>query len=250
MHTRTLAVAGASLSLAGILALTAPLAASAHVRVDPDQAQPGSYSVLTVRVPNESATAGTVGVTVSLPQDTPFTSVSYQPVPGWHATVTTAPLPKPVTIEGTTVTTAPAAVTWTADAGTQIGPGQFQQFAITVGPVPNTASVLLPTTQAYSDGSTVSWDQKPDANGGEPEHPAPVLYITAQPPADGHSASPVVTSTPAPAASAADPSAATATALAVALAGLLFGAAGLVVAVFALTRMRAARPRVPDEAKQ
>jgi len=32
--------------------------------------------------------------------------------------------------------------------------------------------------QTYSDGSTVNWDEK-SADGAEPEHPAPVLQLTA-----------------------------------------------------------------------
>lgn len=261
MRTRTLASAGAALALAGALALSAPLAASAHVRVDPDQAQAGGYSVLTFRVPNESATAGTVKVKVDLPTATPFTSVSYQPIPGWTATVTTSALPKPVKIGGTTVTEAPTSVVWTADPGTQVGPGQFQQFVVSAGPVPDTGAVRLPTTQTYSDGTVVAWDQATDSKGTEPEHPAPTLYINDAPPGTGHgsgqasgpsaahSAAPSVTTTPAASTADTEASDATAvTALAIGLAGVVLGAVGLVVAALALTRMRAAAARGGDRA--
>jgi hypothetical protein len=96
MTRRTIMTATTAALAAVALAIAAPLSASAHVRVDPDQASPGGYTVLTFRVPTESATAGTVKLEVDLPTATPFTSVSYQPVAGWSAKVTTSTLPKPV----------------------------------------------------------------------------------------------------------------------------------------------------------
>ena len=47
----------AALGAAALLTLAAPLAASAHVRVNPAQVDPGSYATLTFKVPTESATA-------------------------------------------------------------------------------------------------------------------------------------------------------------------------------------------------
>ncbi|MFD1715943.1 YcnI family protein [Amnibacterium flavum] len=165
----------------GVLALAAPLAASAHVSVSPDQAEPGSYSLLTFRVPNESETAGTIALSVALPTDTPFASVSVEPVDGWTATVNRGALPEPVDQNGTEITEAATSITWQADEGTQIDPGEFQRFAISVGPVPETGSIALPATQTYSDGEVVEWAD--DADG---EYPAPVLYVTDAPAADHH----------------------------------------------------------------
>ncbi|GAB3611150.1 hypothetical protein GCM10027414_32760 [Humibacter ginsengiterrae] len=234
-HTLAAAVAAAIAAIA--LAVAAPLAASAHVRVDPDQAAPGGYSVLTFRVPTESATAGTVGLEVDFPTATPFTSVSYQPVPGWSATVTTSKLAKPVKISGATVTEAPTKIVWTADPGVQIKPGQFQQFSISAGIVPDTGKIEMPAIQTYSDGSVVKWDQPTPASGEEPEHPAPTLYINDAPPSSSKTAPTVVTSTPAPAAS--STSATDAVALGLGIAGLALAAIALVVAVLGLVR----RPR-------
>ncbi len=73
---RTLAGIGAGLVLVAGL----PLAASAHVTINPDQAKAGSWTYVTFRVPNESPTAKTVGLDIHLPTDTPFTHVSYQAV--------------------------------------------------------------------------------------------------------------------------------------------------------------------------
>lgn len=254
MKTRTLARNGLGLAAATLLALALPLAASAHVKVAPDEASPGEYATLTFRVPTESNTASTVKVEVDLPTKTPFTSVSYQAVAGWSAKVVTEKLPKPVKIPGATVTEAPTKIMWTAKNGAGIEPGQFQQFVISAGKVPDTGSVLLPATQTYSDGTVVHWDQKASASGEEPEHPAPVLYINDSPPAAGDStpsASPEVstgstTGTYLGSGTAStdvmDSSAATsadaALGIGLGIAGLALGAIAVVLSVIALTRRR------------
>jgi len=83
---RPVAVGAAAVALT----VAVPLAAQAHVHVDPGQASAGSYAVLTFRVPTESATASTTKVVVDLPADHPFSSLSYQPVPGWTTKVVTS----------------------------------------------------------------------------------------------------------------------------------------------------------------
>ncbi len=147
------------------------VAADAHVRVHADSTAAGSFSQLTFRVPNESPTAGTVKVEAQLPQDTPFAFVSVKPVPGWKADVKEAKLPQPIENEGTTLTKAARTVTWTAEKGTQIAPGQYQEFSISAGPLPDPKQLLLPTLQTYSDGEVVSWDEPTPASGEEPETP-------------------------------------------------------------------------------
>ncbi|OUE07881.1 DUF1775 domain-containing protein [Clavibacter michiganensis] len=237
---RRRAVRSAAALVGGVaLAVAAPLAASAHVRVSPDQAAAGGYSTLTFTVPTESATATTTRVTVDLPQDTPFSSLSTEPVPGWTAAVTTEALDAPVQTDDATITDAPIEVTWTADDGVGLAAGEFQRFTVSVGPVPETGSIVLPAHQGYSDGSVVDWDETTPASGEEPEHPAPVLYVDDMPPADAMSA---MTTTAAPDATvvAAPDSSATTSAVAVGLGvgGLALGAVAVVVAVFALTRVR------------
>lgn len=173
---RISAAAGAGL----LLALAAPLAASAHVSIDPASAEPGSYTIVTVKVPNESATAGTSKVEIDLPTDTPFTSVRYIPVAGWTAQLVTTTLPEPVEISGTEITEAVTSVVWTADVGSEIADGQLRQFELSLGPVPDTGSVVLPAIQTYTDGEVVEWAGTEDGA----EYPAPVLYINDAPAGD------------------------------------------------------------------
>ncbi|MGO4534975.1 YcnI family copper-binding membrane protein [Leifsonia sp. 2MCAF36] len=239
---KTTFAASIATTSAALLLLASPLAATAHVRVDPGTATPGSYTTLTFRVPTESATAGTVKLVVDLPTATPFTSVSYLPLVGWTTTVDTEKLAKPVKTDDGTITEAPIRVTWTADSGVQVAPGQFQQFTVSAGAVPDTGSVLFATHQYYSDGSVVDWDQRTPASGAEPEHPAPTLYIDDPAPSTGGARSLVATSAPQPQ-PAAPGTTATVVSLTVGVGGLALGAIALVVAVFALTRVSGGRER-------
>jgi uncharacterized protein YcnI len=225
---RLLAVAGAALALtAGLTLVDTP--AEAHVRVRSDSTASGSYGALTFRVPNESATAGTTKLAVELPQDTPFRSVSVKPVPGWDVTTTEEPLPEPVESDGATLTRAVRTVTWTATKGSEIAVGQYQEFSLSVGPLPAPGVVPLPAVQSYADGEVVRWDQPAPASGGEPEHPVPVLEITAAGASDHDGA-------PAPAATVAAAGQPDRTARALGGSALAVAVAGLVVAVLARRR--------------
>lgn len=231
----------AVVALASAAVLGSAVAASAHVHVDPATTVAGSYSVLTVRVPNESATASTTQVVVDLPTDVPFTYVATEPVPGWTATVEEGDLPAPVEVAGATITQAPLRVVWTADPGEGAGiaDGEFQRFAMSAGPLPEAGTdVVLPAHQTYSDGSVVDWDQVA-AGDEEPEYPAPVFTTTepadatAEPAADTEAATAEVPADATPAAEA--PS----NALPISL-----GAAALVAALAALVvALRSRRTR-------
>ncbi len=154
--------------------------ASAHVTVNPNTAVAGSYTKLTFRVPNESAKASTVKLTVNFPMDHPFASVSIKKQPGWAATTTTSKLSAPISDDdNATITQAVSSITWTADASGKIALGEFAEFDVSVGPVPKVPSIAFEAIQTYDDGSVVKWDQPTPASGAEPEHPAPVLTISA-----------------------------------------------------------------------
>lgn len=222
------------------LALGAGIA-GAHVTVNPSTAAPGSYSVLTFRVPNESPTAGTVGLTIALPTATPLASVRYRAVPGWTAKAVTSKLAKPVTEGKITITEPVTSVTFTAAAGTRLAPGEFAEFDLSVGPLPDTASLSFPTAQRYDDGSVVNWsDPAPAAGAAEPEHPAPTLTLSAAgtaASAGGHE-DVAVTAAPAGPMSTSDT-----TARLLGVVGVVIGAAALLVSALALRRARR-RPAV------
>lgn len=184
MITRTLARAG--LAAGGALTLGLVLAgpASAHVTIRPDVDTAGSYAKITVRVPNESDTAGTVQVKLDLPADTPIPSVRVQPHAGWTAEVTRTQFPEPVQVGDRTLEEAVTSITWTAEPGVRIGPDEFDEFAVSVGPLPEAGTYLFPATQTYDDGEVVAWAEETVEGGEEPEHPAPVLEVVEAPAED------------------------------------------------------------------
>jgi uncharacterized protein YcnI len=159
----------------------------------------GSYSTVSFKVPNEEDSASTVKIEVNLPADHPVASVSLQPVPGWTAQVTKSKLTTPLKTDDGTVDEAVTKITWT---GGKIAPGQFQQFPVSLGPLPDDAAALsFKTLQTYSNGDIVRWIDLPQTGQPEPEHPAPTLQLTAAAPEGG---APAATGSPA-AAPAADP---------------------------------------------
>ncbi|MBT2519864.1 YcnI family protein [Arthrobacter sp. ISL-28] len=187
---RTLKTAVSAALAAGLLAAGAD-AASAHVTVDPSSTSEGGFTKLTFSVPNESETAKTNRLEVTLPTDTPLTSVSVKPMDGWKARVITTDLPKPVQMDGATVTKAPTSVIWTADTAHQIGQNEFQTFTLSVGRLPAAGTTLtLPAAQGYTDGTTVKWADtdahdhsgattSAPASEAKKSHPAPSFVTTA-----------------------------------------------------------------------
>ncbi|MEU6562982.1 YcnI family copper-binding membrane protein [Nocardia nova] len=157
-----------------LVALAAP--AAAHVQSDGTPVTKGGYGLVHLIVPGESATANTVGLTVTIPAGVDLKSARTQPVPGWKASV-----------ERDQATARVTRIVWTADTPADgFGNTEYREFSFSAGPWPkNVDSVALPADQRYSDGSVVSWNEIAVDKASEPEHPAPVVPVTAT--AAGHS---------------------------------------------------------------
>ena len=213
-----------------LLVLAAPLAASAHVKISPNTAAAGDDIQVTFRVPNEEENAGTVRVEINLPTKTPFADAEYEPVAGWDARVVEAKLAKPIKNDGVEVTSAPVKIIYTAQPGVSIKAGQFQEFPVALDLTPDTGSVNFPTIQTYSNGDVVKWNQPTPADGDEPDHPAPTLYINDAPPTDTESGVTIAATS--------DAASTASTALILGTAGLALGVIALVLGVFAFVRSR------------
>jgi uncharacterized protein YcnI len=176
------------IALVSVMGITAALAAApawAHVHVAADHTTPGDDAILTFSVPNESDKgATTTELTVALPD---LTEVSVEHIPGW-----TSRLDRNVAA-GTV-----KSITWTAAPGAGIPPDEFALFRVTAT-LPTGASASFPTTQTYSDGTVVRWDQPTPAGGAEPEHPVPTLALGAAPHDAADQPSPPVSASPVPA---------------------------------------------------
>jgi uncharacterized protein len=155
------------------------LPASAHVTVHSADAAPGGYAELTFRVPTERNDASTVKLQVNFPADDPLASISVKPHPGWTFAVTNKKLAKPLTTDDGSVTSVVSAITWTAKPGQGIGPGEYDDFSVSAGPMPKSGTLRFPARQTYSNGSVVSWIEVAAPGAPEPEHPAPSLTISA-----------------------------------------------------------------------
>ncbi|MFD9129160.1 YcnI family protein [Kitasatospora sp. NPDC059571] len=226
--------------LAGSVVLACAVPAFAHVTVQPGTAAQGDYTAVAFRVPDESDTASTTKLEVNLPTDHPVASVATQPLPGWTAATEKTKLTTPLkTDDGDEITEAVTKITWTADAGTKIAPGQFQEFKISLGPLPtDTDKLVFKALQTYDDGSVVRWIEDAKQGQPEPQHPAPVLTLTkaaADGTADAAPAKTTAQAAPAPtaptAASSSDSAART-----LAVVGIVVGVAGAALGAYGLRR--------------
>ena len=181
--TRIRRTATAAAALAFTAAATAVLGfagpASAHVTVNPKEATQGGYARVAFRVPNESDTASTTKLEVVLPENAPVGSVSTMPVPGWTVAMEKRKVDPPIEVHGSQLTEAVSKITWTATGDAAVKPGQFQEFPVSMGPLPQVDSMVFKVLQTYSDGNISRWIDEPAPGAEEPENPAPVLTLTA-----------------------------------------------------------------------
>lgn len=202
------------LAAAAAATLLAPAAAGAHVTLQPGEAPAGGYTRLDVRVPNERDDAATTKIAIQFPPG--FESASYEPVPGWTAKVTKAG----------------GEVSRLTFSGGEIGPGEFQDFGLSLKMPEGDAGAKLTfkALQTYDDGEVVRWIGPEDS-----DDPAPTVTLAA-----GEGGAHAAAATPA-AASAADDGGGDG----LAVAALVVGAVALIAALVAVVRRR---PVVPREA--
>lgn len=183
MFTSLRRLAGAVI-VSGVTVLSTSPAAAAHVDAKLDGAGPGGFGVVTLGVPTEAGKPATTKVEVRIPEETPLRTVRAEPVAGWTLDIQKRKIDPPLLKDdGTPVNEVVSTVTWTAAPGTGIPQGQFQEFALYVGPLPESDTLSLPTTQTFFDGSTEAWAER--SNGADkPKFPVPTVTI-GQPAATG-----------------------------------------------------------------
>ncbi|MEV7328855.1 YcnI family protein [Micromonospora sp. NPDC093244] len=230
---RRTATAAAALAFTAVAVLGFAGAASAHVTVNPKEATQGGYARVAFRVPNESDTASTTKLEVVLPENAPVGSVSTQPVPGWTVAVEKRKVDPPIDVHGSQITEAVSKITWTAAGDAAVKPGQFQEFGVSMGPLPKVESMVFKTLQTYSDGNVSRWIDEPQPGGEEPEKPAPVLTLTAAAPSASAAPSAAVASRDDD-----DDEESDGLAVGLAIAGLVAGLAGLALGGLAFARTR------------
>ncbi|MDQ1538043.1 MAG: hypothetical protein QOE58_2436 [Actinomycetota bacterium] len=232
--------------------LTVPLAAAglivagamtawAHVEVEADPATAGASDVtLTFHVPNEEAPAVTTAVTFVMPPDHLLVGVTAKPQNGFKATTVTRHLAVAVPGAHGPVSDVAAQVTF---SGGKISGKDEKPFVLHIDRMPpGVRALTFKALQRYSNRTTVAWIEVAADGGAEPEHPAPVLKLAAQPASASSTLAPVVsTSTARPASgtkTAAAPKASTSSASGSTALPLVLGSLALVMAVFVLVLRR------------
>jgi len=232
---RVVAVTATATTLVAVIALPA----SAHVTVSPASQPKGATAELTFKVPNEEASATTTSVQLQIPTDHPIAQVLPRQIPGWTVAVKTTTLAKPLVTDDGTFTTAVSEIDWT---GGTIPVGQYQDFQVSVDPLPtDTNQLVFKAVQTYSNGDIVRWIDLSQTGQPAPDHPAPVLTLTAADSSDASvttASSPAATSTAAAAAGAAQSSGGNSGTV-----GIVLGALGLAAGLAALGLNLAARRR-------
>jgi periplasmic copper chaperone A len=219
----------AAAAIVAIAVLVFAMPAFAHVTTDPPSAPKGGEITLGFRVPNEETSADTTQFEIDLPTDHPLLGIDVESTPGWTAKITQVDLNRPVQTDDGAINQAVSRIVWVAGAGAGIAPGQFQEFHILVQTLPkDTDQVVFKALQTYSDGTIVRWIDPVAAGQDEPDHPTPILTLTA--PASGDVGVSHLAKK-----SAVD------SAQTIGIIGLVIGALGLVAATFAI----ATRPRRP-----
>lgn len=226
------ALAASALLAGGILALAAPLSASAHIDIDPSSAAAGSYSVLSFSLPHGCAGSPTTSISIAIPES--VVSVTPTVNPNWTVEKTSTPLATPLTDEdGTSITDRIGGVVYTAI--TPMADGLRTTFDLSLQIPTDAAGTTLefPVVQTCVAGST-NWDAHTVEGEAEPEHLAPSIAVTAAVASDEHAAAHTDTTTEASSESAdAAASAPDVLARVLGVGGLVVGVVGLVLAITA-----------------
>lgn len=226
----------ATVTLAGaaLLALSAPLAASAHVEVEPSSTAAGSYSLLTFSLGHGCDGSATTGITIDIPES--ISSVTPTVNPGWDINKVTVDQAAPATdaeaAEGETPTTRVGQVSYTAQA--PLADGLRTTFVLSLQ-IPEDAvgeTLAFPVLQSCEVGET-NWSEAIVEGEAEPAHPAPALTVTAATAGSGHGHGDADVVDADAAASTETTSTDDVLARILGIGGLVVGAVGLVVAVAA-----------------
>ncbi|MDJ0350003.1 YcnI family protein [Cryobacterium sp. PH29-G1] len=224
--------AATALTIGAALALTSPLAASAHIAVDAPTTAAGAYTVLTFALPHGCDASSTTSVSIGIPEN--IASVTPTVNAGWGVSETAVDLATPIDDgEGNTITTRTGAVLYTAD--TPFPDGLRTTFALSLQlPADAEGETLeFPVLQTCEAGET-NWNEPTVAGGNEPAHPAPAITVTAATEDEhGHAEAEATDTHDEDAATTATASSDDVLARVLGAGGLVVGAVGIVLAVTA-----------------
>jgi len=170
---RTIALSSAALGAGVLLALAAPLSASAHVGVTASTTAAGAYSVLTFSVGHGCDGSPTQTIAITIPDG--IDAVTPTVNPNWTISRVTEPLDEPIAEEdGDQITERTSQIVYTAT--TPLAADQRDTFELSLALVGEEGDVLeFPTLQTCEVGET-NW------TGEE----VPAVTLTAASAEEGH----------------------------------------------------------------
>ena len=152
----------------GVLALSAP--AAAQVSIVPDRVDGGGTQTFAFRLANERADTKSTRLELVFPQSPPVAYVEVAPSQGWTATVRPRPLDPPLQAGGKVISEVAGSLVFEGGA---VAPKQFEQFLVTMGPLPADGRLLFQATQTFANGAVAHWD--------ETTSPAPAITFGSGP---------------------------------------------------------------------
>jgi periplasmic copper chaperone A len=162
MTIRTTTLTAAGLAGGVLLAVAAPLAASAHVTVTPSGTAAGSSSVLTFAFSHGCEGSPTTSLTFDIPES--IDSVSPTVHPGW-------------TIEKVADGDRTAQVVYTATTPVEEGFRDTIELSVRLPDDAAGETIAFPVLQTCATGET-NWSEVGEEGEAEPESPAPTILVT------------------------------------------------------------------------
>lgn len=232
------AFTASALAAGVLLALSAPLAASAHVSADATSTAAGSSTLLTFAAAHGCDGSSTTSIAISIPEG--IASVAPTVTPGWDVSKVAVDLATPIDDgHGNTVTTRTGHVVYTAQTPLESGLRTAFVLSFMIPADAEGKTFEFPVLQTCEVGET-NWNQTTVDGEEEPEAPAPFIEVTAAvEDAHDHGTVPATDVHDSGAAETASTSAEDVLARVLGVGGLAVGAVGIVLAVAARRKQSA-----------
>ncbi|MEF3402223.1 YcnI family protein [Agromyces sp. CCNWLW203] len=180
---RTTLAAAVALGAGTALALAAPLAASAHVVVEPSATAAGAYTVLSFGTPHGCGESPTTKLTFTMPEG--IDRVTPTVNPGWTIEKVVEQLDEPTKdSHGANITERVSSVVYTAVTPLPTDLRDVIELSLQLPADAAGETLAFPVLQECAEGQT-DWSAIAEEGEEEPEHPAPTVTVT-EASADGH----------------------------------------------------------------